>query len=52
MRIARRGKDMIILDASVYTQLLTKAGGKLVKLAKHYAFAILDLTIYEACNVF
>jgi predicted nucleic acid-binding protein len=52
MRIARRGKDMIILDASVYTPLLTKAGGKLVKLAKHYAFAILDLTIYEACNAF
>ena len=43
---------MIILDASVYTPLLTKAGGKLVKLAKHYVFAILDLTIYEACNAF
>jgi predicted nucleic acid-binding protein len=52
MRTARRGKDMLILDASVYTPLLAKAGGKLVKLAKHYVFAILDLTIYEACNVF
>jgi predicted nucleic acid-binding protein len=43
---------MLILDASVYAPLLAKAGGKLVKVARRYNFAILDLTIYEACNAF
>jgi predicted nucleic acid-binding protein len=43
---------MLILDASVYAPLLAKAGGKLVKAARRHNFAILDLTIYEACNAF
>jgi len=51
-RTARRGKDILILDASVYAPLLAKACGKLVKVARRYNFAILDLAIYEACNAF
>ena len=52
MRYGRRGSTVYVLDASVYAPLIIKAGRKLLELTKRYRFIILDLTIYEVCNVF
>lgn len=41
-----------VIDASVYTPLLIVYGGGLVEKLRKVRFAILDLTVYEACNVF
>jgi predicted nucleic acid-binding protein len=41
-----------VLDASVYVPLITTAGGSLLEVASRLDLAILDLTVYEACNAF
>lgn len=41
-----------VVDASIYLPLIIILGDKLVNILYKYRFHILDLTIYEVCNVF
>jgi predicted nucleic acid-binding protein len=41
-----------VLDASVYVPLITTVGGPLLEVTSRFDLAILDLTVYEACNAF
>ncbi len=41
-----------VLDASVYAPLIVVKGSELLELIKNNSIAVLDLTVYETCNVF
>ncbi len=43
---------MYVVDASVFAPLLILCGGRLVRVMRRVKFVLLDLTIYEVCNVF
>ena len=43
---------MYVIDASVYAPLIITYGGDLVEKLRKIKSVILDLTLYEACNVF
>ncbi len=43
---------MLVVDASVYAPLIATCGRALLDTVKQLRFVVLDLTIYEVCNVF
>ncbi len=43
---------MYVVDASVYVPLMVLLGGKMRRIMVRSRFHILDLTVYETCNVF
>ncbi len=43
---------MYILDASVFAPLVVMTGKRFLEIAQKHRFIILDLTVYETCNVF